>query len=405
MKSITCLCLAFIMFNYACKKDKNQDASDPNPRGSVIGAPTTLNTYPKAFIALALSTILGNNVPAVQLTYDVELIKIDYYTIDPAGNPAEASGLLILPVNATAALPLLSYQHGTILSKLNAPSKLQGGYEVGLVFGSEGYAVACPDFLGLGDGSKLHPYLHAKSEATAVIDMLRAVRSVCKGKNVVLNDQLFLMGYSQGGHVTMATLKAIEEEYSSEFNVTACAPMAGPYDLSGTQLNYMLRDSAYPDPAYLPYLLFAYNNVYNLYSDLSSAFVAPYYDDFKAYFNDNPSSELSVVDKLWPSSMIPIAVLNPVLVQGLKENQNDPLKLALKENDLYDWAPKSPLHICHCDSDKHVPFQNSTLAYSSFISHGSSSVQLIMPLHGGTHITCAAPSFIHALTWFDSLKK
>jgi pimeloyl-ACP methyl ester carboxylesterase len=405
MKNITFLCFAFLIFFYACKKDKNQDISNPNPRGSVIGEPTTLNTYPKAFIALALSTILGNNAPAVQLTYDVELIKIDYNTIDPAGNPTEASGLLILPVNATAALPLLSYQHGTILSKLNAPSKLQGGYEVGLVFGSEGYAVACPDFLGLGDGSKLHPYLHAKSEATAVIDMLRAVRSVCKGKNVVLNDQLFLMGYSQGGHVTMAALKAIEEEYSSEFSVTACAPMAAPYDLSGTQLNYMLRDSAYPDPAYLPYLLFAYNNVYNIYPDLSSAFAAPYYDNFKDYFGDNPTSELSVVDKLWPSSMIPIAVLDPVLVQGLKQNQNDPLKLALKENDLYDWAPKSPLHICHCDSDKHVPFQNSTIAYNSFISNGSSGVQLIMPLHGGTHITCATPSFIHALTWFHSLKK
>jgi pimeloyl-ACP methyl ester carboxylesterase len=403
MKKITFFGIIFLMLVCACKKDKNTDAS--NARGSVKGTPTAITTYSKEMIALAISLFMGSTPSAVQFTYDVNLIKIDYNTIDPAGNPTVASGLLILPAGATNALPLLSYQHGTILKKTDAPSQLQGGYEVGLIFGSEGYAVACPDYLGMGDGSKLHPYLHAKSEATAVIDMLRAVRSVCKSKNVVLNDQLFMMGYSQGGHVTMAALKAIEEEYSSEFSVTACAPMAGPYDLSGTQLNYVLRDASYPDPGYLPYLLFAYNKVYNIYPDLSTAFASPYYDEFKSYFNDNPASELSAVDNLWPPSMIPTDILNPALVQSLKQNQEDPLRLALKENDLYDWAPKSPLHICHCDSDKHVPYQNATIAYNSFISHGSSNVQLIMPLHGGSHITCATPSFMHALTWFDSLKK
>jgi len=199
MKKITFFGIIFLMLVGACKKDKNTDSS--NPRGSVKGTPTAITTYSKEMIALAISVFMGSIPSAVQFTYDVNLIKIDYNTIDPGGNPTVASGLLILPANATNALPLLSYQHGTILKKTNAPSQLQGGYEVGLIFGSEGYAVACPDYLGMGDGSKLHPYLHAKSEATAVIDMLSAVRSVCKSKNVVLNDQLFMMGYSQGGHV------------------------------------------------------------------------------------------------------------------------------------------------------------------------------------------------------------
>jgi hypothetical protein len=88
-----------------------------------------------------------------------------------------------------------------------------------------------------------------------------------------LNEQLFLAGYSQGGHSTMAALKMIEEQHSAEFSVTACSPMAGPYDLSETQLNFVMRDTAYPLPGFLPYILFAYNSVYNMVPDLSTVFI------------------------------------------------------------------------------------------------------------------------------------
>jgi hypothetical protein len=70
----------------------------------------------------------------------------------------------------------------------------------------------------------------------------------------------------------MAALKMMEEQYSDEFKVTACSPMAGPFDLSETQLNFFMRDKAYPYPYLLPYVIFAYNNVYNIYPDLDSVF-------------------------------------------------------------------------------------------------------------------------------------
>src|ERR1051326_8920384 len=103
---------------------------------------------------------------------------------------------------------------------------------VGLAFATSGYAVAMPDYLGLGDSPGLHPYHHARSEATASVDMLRAARAFCAANGFQLNGRLFLAGYSQGGHATMALLRELETWHMNEFTVTACAPMAGAYDRS-----------------------------------------------------------------------------------------------------------------------------------------------------------------------------
>ncbi len=142
-----------------------------------------------------------------------------------------------------------------------------------------------------------------------------------------------------------------------------------------------------------------------MYTNLNLVFLPPYYDEFKVYFGNNPTSDLDVVDSLWPSSEIPSAVLQPNITQSIIQNPNHPLKLALKDNDLYDWAPKSPVHLCQCDADEQVSYQNSVIAYNSFILNGSTNIKLVMPLHGGTHETCAIPCLIDAYTWFGTLKQ
>ncbi len=227
MKKRIILYVVFVSLCYSCSKENNTSKSAL--RGTLIGNPVVEVTYSKTLLSEAIASFFGDYAQNLQYNYDVNLYKIDYNTIDPEGNPTLASGLAIVPVSTTKSFPLLSYQHGTTLMKTNVPSQMKGDFEAGLIFATDGYIVACPDYLGLGDGTQLHPYLHAKSEATAVIDMLRAVRQFCKTKGFLLNNQLFLTGYSQGGHATMAALKMIEEQYSTEFNITACSPMAGLY--------------------------------------------------------------------------------------------------------------------------------------------------------------------------------
>ncbi|MFN0074264.1 MAG: lipase family protein, partial [Chloroflexota bacterium] len=108
------------------------------------------------------------------------------------------------------------------------------------VFASYGYAVVVADYLGLGSSPGYQAYCHARSEATCVVDALRAGKSLCASNNVTLNAQLFLAGYSQGGHVTMAAHRELETFHTNEFTVTASAPCAGPYDLGGVTIESLL---------------------------------------------------------------------------------------------------------------------------------------------------------------------
>ena len=54
--------------------------------------------------------------------YGAGVFKLNYETIDPRGGRALASGLFVLPLGASGALPLLSYQHGTLVLTNEAPS-------------------------------------------------------------------------------------------------------------------------------------------------------------------------------------------------------------------------------------------------------------------------------------------
>ncbi|MDF1868415.1 MAG: hypothetical protein P1U70_26565, partial [Saprospiraceae bacterium] len=63
----------------------------------------------------------------------VDMYRIHYITPDVLGVPDTASGLLIIPDDLAVIYPLLSYSHGTVASKNDVPSKLQGGYELPMV--------------------------------------------------------------------------------------------------------------------------------------------------------------------------------------------------------------------------------------------------------------------------------
>jgi hypothetical protein len=396
-KIVFIIALGFLIFS--CKKEDNVGTTE---RGTLIEK-TLLYTNTKAdFELLKVAFQLPDTID-ILVNYDLDSWKIKYYTIDPKGKSTIASGLLIVPKNAETPLPLLSYQHGTILRKSDAPSGRQGGFQVGLLFATEGYVVAVPDYLGIGDGEGLHPYVHAASEATAVIDMMRASRKACEELSVALNSQVFIMGYSQGGHATMAAQKMIEESYADEFKLVASAPMAGPYDLSGVQFDMVMKDTAYSSPGYLPYLIFAYNPIYNLFVSPDEYFDGKYVNILLNYFNDNPQYDLDAVNKVIPA--IPNQIFTTEVKNALKTNAEHPLRKALKENNLYDWKPSTPLRLCHCDGDKDVSYQNSVIAYNSFINKGSKDVMLINPLPGGDHSTCAFPAVFYTLKWFRTIKK
>ena len=223
---------------------------------------------PVAELQLIVNALgLSDSLPDIN---GVEIFKLRYHTVDVFGNPTIASGALYVPQVSCGSLPILSFQHGTVMDERNVPSNRSDDL-AGYFFAGTGYITVMPDYLGLGDNPGIHPYIHWESEATAGIDIIRAAREFLEDSlGITDNNQLFITGYSQGGHATMAMHKYIQiHDLQDEFNIVASAPMSGPYALSYDQMDMILReDSSYYKSEFLPYLFASYNLVYgNLFTD------------------------------------------------------------------------------------------------------------------------------------------
>ncbi|MCX7722645.1 MAG: hypothetical protein N2379_06235 [Verrucomicrobiae bacterium] len=356
-----------------------------------------------AYSRALLGVLFGSYGIPVTPQYGVELVKLRYETIGPVGNKTIASGLIALPQGAATNLPIASYQHGTITRTNDAPSvttSLTGDVLVGLVMASSGYVTAIADYLGLGDAPPLHPYHHAWTEATACVDMLRATRAYCASRGLGLSGKLFLMGYSQGGHATMALHRELETYHADEFTVTASAPMAGAYDLSGTTLDDFLSDRPKPNPYYYAYLLAAYHHVYTLAPRFEDILAAPYNTTLPPLLRGNAAA--AEINAAMPPD--PRQMLDPEYLAAVQQRTNHPFRILLRENDVYGWAPRAPVRLYHCGGDQDVLIANAHIATNSMRARGATNVTLLIPSPSNDHRACALPSLLAAKAWFDTLK-
>ena len=371
----------------------------PAVRGKLISS----NHLP-SYAASTLNFIFGlYGITNITAQYGVDRYQIIYETIDPLGGRTTASGGLFLPQQTGTNWPLLSYSHGTITQTNQVPSvALTEDTLAGLAFASVGYASVAADLLGLGSSPGLHPYLHARSEATASVDMLRAARSFCASNSIGLNGQVFVTGYSQGGHTAMALHRELERYHTNEFTVTASAPMAGPYDMSGVEMNDILSARCPPNPYYAAYVVMSYQSVYGLAPNWTNLLGAPYAITLPRLFNGNTSG--TTISSNMPTCNIS-TILLPEVISSLTNDPGCPLYQALRDNDLYRWKPVAPMRLYHCSGDQDVLPANSQVAYDSFQAQGATQVQLIDPQPGADHSGCAIPSLEAAKAWFDTFKQ
>jgi hypothetical protein len=313
---------------------------------------------------------------------DVTLYAIVYNTIGVKGEPANASAAFMVPGKKCGAgpYPLVGYAHGTNLAKeqlITDPATTskdwtapdQDPVVVAAIYSAHGYAVAATDYLGLGLSTyPFHPYLHVDSEATAVIDSMRAVRLAAAKLGVPLRagKGVFLAGHSQGGQVAVGTQRAIESDYKGEFSVIANDPSSGPYALTQT-FQDALRKQSEDAPILAAYILTGYQKIYgNLYTDPTAIFKNPY---------------ATYVDKLLPvqtygeeakleGTTLPLALgalIQPSFKKSFLNDPGSPARVATARNDLLKgWTPKGWIHLCGGSRDPEVEYKNALLAENYF---------------------------------------
>ena len=331
----------------------------------------------------------------LDIIYDVSLYRVEYHTVDPHNVPTIASGVIALPLDQPGPLPFFSFQHGTILRRTSVAS-VNGFDVISMWLGGRGYITVLPDFLGLGVSEMLHPYMVSIPSATAVVDMIRAGRHLCDSLNFSFSEQLFLSGYSEGGYITMAAHKYIEEELAEEIQVTASAPCAGPYDLSTVMYDLMMTPEPYGSPYYLPYTVLAYDDVYELFTSPSEYFIPPYDTLLPPLFDGNHSG--NEVNNVMPA--IPMDIFLPEFVEEITSDPEHPLRQALQENDVYPWVPQAPVTLLHSIDDELVPVENTLNTYDYFTEHGAENVEIYVD-NLGSHGQAASILLLAAIAWTE----
>lgn len=344
-----------------------------------------------------------NGIPPflLGLDYGVKAYKVIYRTLNFDSTPTIASGLIMIPESPEyCKLPISSYQHGTTVRKKDVPSRLSGNEKlITMAMASAGMVSCMPDYLGMGDGPGYHPYQNARTEAFSVIDIIRAAKEFCDTMKLGYSDQLFLVGYSQGGHATMAAHKMIQEQLSSEMKVTASAPMSGAYDMSGVQTVQLLKDTPYASPYYLPYLIFGNNPIYHFFTNANEILRAPYDTTLPPLMNGVANSN-AINAKMNDTVKL---IFRQDMLDSFNANPNHFFKVFLRDNDVYQWVPQSPMRMYYCTLDENVPYENTVVAYNYFKANGATQVDTV---NSGAlyHTPCAEPSLIRAKTWFDEKK-
>lgn len=397
MKRRLLLLLPLLLLGLGIVGCQNDGGTSPNSDlgpGTALECESILNLsvdYIGQVLALA-----GIDVD-LPMTHAVTAYRLTYLTTDIQGNYAIASAALMLPKDMSNP-PLLSIQHGTETLRTAVASQspfnaLEGVW--GLVAASRGYAVVIPDYLGLGVSECIHPYHVAKATANAVIDAIRAARQYCDDEDVDLDSRLFLAGYSEGGYATLAAQRAIENEYSGEFSVTASAPMAGAYDFAATA-RYIAGLETYGSPTYLAFILTAYNDAYG-WDRLSEMFQSPYDAQMTDLFDGTLTA--GQIGNQLPEATTDM--LQPAFRTAVLAGTDASMEAALAENTLLDWAPLCPTHLWHGGADTTVPPFNGQNALTQFTALGAANVELDI-LDGLDHVGAALPAILAAMHWFET---
>lgn len=341
----------------------------------------------------------------------IDMYKVTYTTPDLQGVLDTASGLLVVPVREeTSVYPTLVYQHGTVNGPSDVPSNLNGGWELAAITGGMGYVTLAPDYLGLGESRGFHPYVHAATEASAALDMLRAVQAYAPEMELYLNEQLFLTGYSQGGHASMALHRAIELEQADEFTVTAAAHLSGPYSISGVMRSLIIGDEPYNYVAYLPNTFLSYNEAYGLYDSLQQVFKPAYAGPIESYYQGQIglfTLNLQLINMLEADygSSISRGMLQDSIVEVLTNQPDHPMNQALRDNDVYEWAPQEPTRIFYCMADDQVPFRNSVVADSVMQHLGAADLLALDVNSSFDHGQCVEPAMLQTIIFFGQFQE
>ncbi|MFG1403603.1 alpha/beta hydrolase family protein [Xanthobacter sediminis] len=344
----------------------------------------------------------GVKVSFTPATNAVRLYRVTYGSVIPErGNaPIIATGLLAIPeIPGAAALPLLSYQHGTVYGKEQVPSFPDQSIETQLVlaqFAGQGYVVIGADYFGMGASKAPEGYLVKESQQQATDDMLTASRAVLAHMKLSTS-RLVLGGWSEGGFVTMAMLERLEH---SGVPVAGAATASAPTDIflgmSGF-LDFPRENDADWVSTLFILSAFSYENYYGLPGLARALFNDDAYDIARRIYEREPYDTAQMPTNL--RKLIRAEYFNPQTFASSAYG-----RLLKEKANAYRWVIQSPVRNYYGEADEIITpgLGRLVMTYQRAMGTGNMKVDAISTgetSHRGTFAT-ALPLW---KSWFDGL--
>ena len=328
----------------------DEEPSGPNK------APQTNSTTGAAILQELLK--YGNQNRVIEIVGTYPSINGDWDTI-------RLSGKVMLPAKGKPKRMIL-VSHYTVCSNGEAPSNC---FSLEGVLVKLGYGLIIPDYLGYGITShEIHPYLVMDLTARNVVDMYLAVKPWLKAVDMEPeNDDIYLMGYSQGGATTMAVQHLIETEYfweedPDQIKIHRVFAGGGPYDVKATYERFVTTDTAsYPVavPLVLQGMILG-NGLHMQVSDMMQPWLCENMDEWV----NSKRFTSAQINKLIGTKVTHELITEEAMNQ--KSEKVAELYKAMTENSIIaqNWEPLSSVYIMHSMDDETVPFTNATNAKS-----------------------------------------
>ncbi|QKV92827.1 lipase [Streptomyces sp. NA02950] len=303
--------------------------------------------------------------------YGVDAYRLVYRTVDAQGRPTTASGLLVLPRGADGRLRPVSFAHGTGVHKSDAPSMQRRDFLTGppVTYASAGFAAVAPDYLGMGTGPGLHPWMDVPSETTASLDMLRAARAFAPRTGHTLDREVAVTGFSQGASAALGLARSLRAGEDRWFRLGALAPVSGAYDFGGSELRALLDGRLEPKSSviYAAYTLVAFNRLHRVYDSPGQVFRAPYAKTVEALFDGAHTGR-----QLMEGTPDTLDKLLTPHGRRILDQPTGGMAAALRTTDgvCTDWAPRVPTRLYLARGDEQATVENTAVCHAALRRQG-----------------------------------
>ncbi|MGH4029066.1 lipase [Actinomycetota bacterium Odt1-20B] len=350
----------------------------------------------------------GAGFDAGTVRHGVVAYRLVYRTVDPYGQPTTASGLFVVPLGSERRLQPVSFAHGTGSHKGDAPSMQRGTFLPAPVIAhaSAGAAGIAPDYLGIGKGPGLHPWMDIGSETTASLDMLRAARAFAPHTGHVLERKVMATGFSQGASAALGLGRALQAGEDRWFRLGALAPVSGAYDFGGTELPALFKGTLDPKSSvvYAAYTLVAFQRLHHLYDSPGEVFRAPYDRRIEALFDGAHTGK-----QLMEGTPDTVDELLTAHGRELLAQPRGPLAAALRTTDAVcaDWAPRAPVRLYMAGGDEQADTANTAHCQEALRGNGvDAPVVDLGPVdhHGSRHVGSNVAATSAIVRWFGELR-